>query len=129
MIHIAGAGDKGRGVFAGKSFVAGERIERLPVIVIPHAQVQFLEKTALANYVFSWGVDDKDVAMPCGFGSFYNHSYEPNAKFVKLLDTGFIDVVAIRAICEKEEITFNYNGTPNDSTPVWFDGEHWGWHS
>jgi len=127
MIHIATAGPKGRGVFAGKSFVAGERIERLPVILIPQAQLQFLEKTVLSYYFFSWGVDENDGAIAGGCGCFYNHSYEPNADYVKLVDQGFIDVVAIRPIREKQEITVNYNGSPSDCTPIWFDGERWGW--
>ena len=127
MIHIATAGPKGRGVFAGKSFVAGERIERLPVILIPQAQLPFLEKTVLSYYTFRWGVDGNIGAIAGGCGCFYNHSYQPNADYVKLLDQRFIDVVAILPIREKDEITFNYNGSPNDCTPIWFDGERWGW--
>jgi SET domain-containing protein len=127
MLYLANAGPKGRGVFARVAFAAGERIERLPVIVIPQAQLEFLEKTSLSYYSFSWGVDLNDAAIAAGFGCFYNHSYEPNAVYLKLVDQGFIDIVAFRPIGEMEEITVNYNGSPNDRTPLWFDGERWGW--
>jgi SET domain-containing protein len=127
MIYIAEAGPKGRGVFAGKALGPGERIERAPVIVIPQVQLQHLEKTNLSNYAYNWGTEGSDAAIAAGFGCFYNHSYEPNADYVKLVDLGFIDIVAIRSIRENEEITVNYNGSPDDRTPIWFDGECWGW--
>jgi SET domain-containing protein len=127
MIYIAKAGSKGRGVFAGKAFRPGDRVERAPVIVIPHVQLQFLEKTTLTYYTYSWGADGSDAAVAAGFGCFYNHSDEPNADYLKLVRQGFIDIVAIRPIRINEEITVNYNGSPNDRTPVWFDGDRWGW--
>ena len=127
MIYIADAGSKGRGVFAGKAFAPGERIERVPVIVIPHGQLEHLEKTALSDYAFGWGPEGNDAAIAAGFGCFYNHSYEPNADYLKLVDLGFMDIVAVRSIREHEEITVNYNGSPDDRTPIWFDGERWGW--
>jgi SET domain-containing protein len=127
MIYIADAGPKGRGVFAGKAFVPGERIEHAPVIVIPQVQLQYLEKTTLSYYTFSWGPEGNDAAIAAGFGCFYNHSYEPNANYLKLVDLGFIDIVAIRSIRENEEITINYNGSANDRMPIWFDGDCWGW--
>jgi SET domain-containing protein len=127
MIYIADAGPKGRGVFAGKAFGPGECIERVPVIVIPQVQLQDLEKTTLSYYTFSWGPEGSDAAIAAGFACCYNHSYEPNADYLKLVDLGFIDIVAIRFIRENEEITVNYNGSPNDRTPIWFDGECWGW--
>jgi SET domain-containing protein len=127
MIYVADAGAKGRGVFAGKAFVPGDRIERAPVLVIPHVQLQYLEKTSLSNYTYNWGPEGRDAAIAAGCGCFYNHSDEPNADYLKLVDLGFIDIVAIRPIREHEEITVNYNGSPADRTPIWFDGESWGW--
>jgi SET domain-containing protein len=127
MIYIAKAESKGRGVFAGKAFGPGERIERAPVIVIPRAQVRHLGRTTLSNYTYGWGPDGSDAAIAAGFGSFYNHSYESNAEYVKGLDLGQIDIVAVRPIRENEEITVNYNGSPDDRTRVWFDGDRWGW--
>jgi uncharacterized protein len=127
MVYIAAAGPKGRGVFAGRAFGLGDSIERTPVIVIPQVQLQYLEKTSLSYYTFGWGPEGSDAAIAAGFGCFYNHSYEPNADYLKLLDRGRIDIVAIRPIRENEEITVNYNGSPNDRTPIWFDGDRWGW--
>jgi SET domain-containing protein len=127
MIYVADAGPKGRGVFAGKAFAPGDRIERAPVIVVPQVQLQYLEEMTLSNYTYNWGPQGRDAAIAAGCGSFYNHSYEPNADYVKLVDLGCIDIVAIRSIRDGEEITINYNGSPNDRTPIWFDGERWGW--
>lgn len=56
-----------------------------------------------------------------GHGSLYNHSYRPNAKYVRKVSEGVIDFVAVRDIEVGEEITVNYNGYPGDNEPVWFD--------
>lgn len=125
---MANSSAKGRGVFARAGFRAGELIERVPVIAVPRAQLEFLEKTELSYYSFSWGPEWNDGAIAAGFGGLYNHSYEPNAHFIKLIDDGVIDFVAIRAIARGEEITVNYNGSPEDKTPIWFDGHRWGWY-
>lgn len=127
MIHVADCRSKGRGVFARTPLRAGELIERVPVIAVPRAQLEFLEKTVLSYYSFSWGPELNDGAIAAGFGCFYNHSYEPNAHFIKLINDGVIDFVAIRAIRQGEEITVNYNGSPDDNTPLWFDQHRWGW--
>lgn len=95
--------------------------------MVPHAQLAYLEKTVFAYYVFSWDGDPYDGAIAMGLGSFYNHSHSPNATFNKLFKEGIIEYVAIRPIWEHEEITVNYNGTPDDQTPLWFDGQRWGW--
>jgi SET domain-containing protein len=59
------------------------------------------------------------VAVALGYGSLYNHSYTPNARYddespqIKIF-------TAIREIAAGEEITINYNGEPSDESPVWF---------
>ena len=65
---------------------------------------------------FEWG---RGTVAPLGFGSLYNHSYEPNARYEDCrADQVF---VAIRDIADGEEITVNYNGEPGDRSPVWFE--------
>ena len=57
--------------------------------------------------------------MALGYGSLYNHSYQPNARY----DDGRGQTkifMAIRDIALGEEIVVNYNGEPDDKTPVWF---------
>jgi SET domain-containing protein len=110
---------KGRGVFARRRIKKGEIIERVPVIVLPVDQVgNDGKRQVLANYTFSWG--QKTVALALGYGSLYNHSYRPNARYE---DRGrrIKEFVAIREIAAGEEVTVNYNGTPKDRSPVWFD--------
>ena len=71
---------KGRGVFARRPIEEGEIIERVPVIVIPADQVgDDPGRNGLAGYVFAWGRGT--VALALGYGSLYNHSYEPNARY------------------------------------------------
>ena len=58
-------------------------------------------------------------ALALGYGSLYNHSYRPNARYE---DVGprTKSFLAIRDI-GGEEITVNYNGKPRSRTAVWFD--------
>jgi SET domain-containing protein len=127
MIRVGESWPKGRGVFAEKQFRKGQLIERVPVIMIPADQLKHVEKTILSNYTFSWGPEFDDGAIAGGFGCFYNHSYEPNAQYIKRVDDGVIDFVALRDIGANEEITINYNGSPDDQSPLWFDRQRWGW--
>jgi SET domain-containing protein len=77
----------------------------------------------LGDLPYNWG--DGGEALVMGYGSFYNHSYQPNAGYVRRYDQLTIEYVALRDIAAGEEITVNYNGTPHDRTPVWFhvDGD------
>ncbi len=72
----------------------------------------------LSEYVFAWG--KKTVALALGYGSLYNHSYKPNARYE---DDGQQTKVyiAIKAISAGEEVTINYNGEPRNKSPLWFD--------
>jgi SET domain-containing protein len=109
---------KGRGVFALRRIAKGEEIERVPMIVLTAREFEEdLSGTALANYCFAWGRNS--VALALGYGSIYNHSYSPNARYD---DVGPRTKVfsALRAIEPGEEITVNYNGEPRKRTAVWF---------
>jgi SET domain-containing protein len=127
-IEVRASGRKGRGVFARTPFEIGELVERVPVIVVPKPQLEFLERTVLSYYAFSWGPDLEDGAIALGFCCLYNHSYQPDARVVKLIDEGAIEIVAVRAITAGDEVTLNYNGSPDEDTPLWFDGQRWGWY-
>ena len=110
----------GRGVFALKNIRKGEVFESCPVIQIPERQTRLLQKSELLNYYFLWGKRLKSVAIALGYGSIYNHSYEPNATYRKKMKQGMIDFVAIRNIKKGKEITVNYNfGNPNDKSRLW----------
>jgi SET domain-containing protein len=110
---------KGRGVFARRAIPEGEVIETCPMLVLPAEQVgDDPARHALAGYTFVWGRGT--VALALGYGSLYNHSYQPNARYE---DVGGRTkrFVALRDIAAGEEITVNYNGEPGDRSPVWFD--------
>jgi SET domain-containing protein len=121
-LRVVSAPGKGRGVVALRAFDVGEIIEVVPVLVVRHSDV--LDQTELANYVYNWPTGDNDVAIAFGFGSLYNHSYEPNARYDKRPDDGGFGTICytcIRPIGVGDEIVINYNGAPEDRSPMWFD--------
>lgn len=107
----------GRGIFAIRDIKQGEFIEEAPVIVIPIEEWKLMRKSILSNYVFRWG---EDKALALGYGSIYNHSYTPNARYLTNIENQSIDFYAREDIQEGEEITVNYNGDPRDQSSLWF---------
>lgn len=120
-ICVKESAGKGRGVFAQRDFKKGEIIESSPVIVLPSEEIDSLELTQLYNYYFAWGPESKDAAIALGYGSLYNHSYTPNARYYKDFEKRLLKYVCIKDIQTDEEITINYNWDPEDKNPVWFD--------
>ena len=121
LITVKDSPGKGRGVFAQRNFKEGEVIETCPVIVLPAEEIDALELTQLYSYYFAWGPESKDAAIALGYGSLYNHSYTPNARYYKDFDNSLIKYVCITDIQKDEEITISYNWDPEDKSPVWFD--------
>ncbi|MBL8119056.1 MAG: SET domain-containing protein-lysine N-methyltransferase [Anaerolineae bacterium] len=105
-----------RGLLAARDITAGDVIERCPVVLIPVGQEAALEATVLANYYFLW--DDDHYALALGYGSLHNHSYAANVTFE--LDYAAAQIVfsAVRDVRRGEELTINYNGDPDDETPL-----------
>ena len=106
---------KGRGVFARVLIPKGTVFETVPMLVCK--QKDILEST-LMNYVYAWGTDTVGVAL--GYGSMYNHSYKPNARYFDL-PLQRKEFVALRDIQPGEEVTINYNGEPKDKKAVGFE--------
>jgi hypothetical protein len=117
MLYIDQSPGKGRGVFSDSPIPADALIERAPVIVVPTGQWELMERTVLIDYYFAW---QEHSALALGFGSLYNHSYTPNARYRKLFAEQMIEIVALRTIHASEEILINYNGDPQDDSPLWF---------
>lgn len=118
-VYVANAGRKGRGVFAARAIKQGEVIEVAPVVVIPARERKAIFKTQLGFHVFEWSETANSLAQCLGYGSLYNHSYQPNAETILGLRNRTISFIALRSIKKGEEITHNYRGENSDES-VWF---------
>ena len=108
----------GRGVFAKVNIRKGEVIEICPVIVTPEDQEDIIDATMFINFTFRW--KGKEMAICLGFGSIYNHSYHPNAKFDTDVKQKLMTFTALKDIKKDEEITINYNfENPNLEAHKW----------
>src|SRR3990167_9871506 len=96
----------GRGVFAKRNIAKDEIIEICPVIEVPLDDTSNKKGAVLVDYFFYFG--DR-LAVALGFGSIYNHSYEPNATYIKNLRNNTVEFKTIKNIKAGEEITVNYN--------------------
>jgi len=119
-LYISKSDIAGRGVFSSEDIPAGSVIEICPIILLPPDQVKAIESTELFDYYFQWKEDEKSCAIAMGYGSLYNHSFSPNARYYTDFETDTLDVIALVDIPAGEEITFNYNGEPDDMEAVWF---------
>ena len=120
-VSVVATTGKGRGLIAARNIVGGEIVARSPVFVIPEKEWREIEATPIYDYTFEWGEDRGDAAVMLGIGSLVNHSYSPNTVFVRRYAACEIDFIALRDIATGEEITTNYNGDPDDRSPLWFE--------
>jgi len=113
---------EGRGVFAARDIEPGELFERCPVILIPDSEMPLAARTLLYDYYYDWGEDLDTAGVALGFGSLYNHSFDPSAAYEKQFAEERVDMTARRLIRGGEEITINYNGTfPTDESPLKYE--------
>jgi SET domain-containing protein len=121
-LEIRTTPNKGRGVFAVRRILAGELIERAPVIRVPSQQWKHVEKSVFFDYLFAWeDATGDETALALGYGSIYNHSYSPCAFYVKDYAGLTVDFIALNQIEPGDEITINYNCDPNNQDPLWFE--------
>ena len=120
-LYIQASEGKGRGVFCNENIPKSTVIEVCPVIVCPPQDRSLIDQTFLYNYYFLWDEDLLSTAFALGFGSLYNHSYHPNARYETYYEEQIIRFIAIRDIPAHTEITVNYNYDPEDQTKVWFE--------
>jgi SET domain-containing protein len=112
----------GRGVFAKNKIRKDEIIERCPVIEIPEHDAVRINDSMLVTYMYFFVKNKTRQFITLGFGSIYNHSYEPNATYKPRLRENIIDFIAIKDIPKDEEITVNYSkGNPQNKNPLWFE--------
>lgn len=113
----------GRGVFAKETIEKGAVIEQCPVVALTDPKDRDrLRKTGLVNYYFLWGEKRNLAAICLGWGAVYNHSFAPNAKYEKVMEDLRMDFIALRDIQPGEEIMVNYNGDPENTTPLRIPG-------
>lgn len=117
MIYVKKSELGGFGVFANKNMQKNQTIEVCQTILLSKQDRKILDKTKLYNYYFGW---QGKAALALGYGSLYNHSYSPNAKYVKNYSANTITIIALRDIQEEEEILVNYNGDPSCMKQLWF---------
>lgn len=120
-IFVAHSELHGRGVFTGALINAGSIIEICPILYLPEKDVKPLQDTIINDYYFEWGKDLKAGALALGYGSIYNHSFTANANYKVDMEMDVLYIEALRDIVAGEEITINYNGTPGDDSPLWFE--------
>jgi SET domain-containing protein len=109
----------GAGVFCVDNILKDEIIEICQLIILNEKDTQIIDNTFLYNYYFSWEKNGSAICL--GSGSLYNHSIEPNAKYIKEFDDNKITFIAIKDIKKGEEVLVNYNGNPNSNKKVWFE--------
>jgi uncharacterized protein len=117
-VYAARSNIHGRGVFAARRFQAGEVIEECPILAVTGEQAPLLDETDLYGFTFEW---EDGVAVALGFGSLYNHSWTPNARYDHDYDRELVVYSAVTVIAQNEEITINYSGDPDGRIELWFD--------
>ena len=120
-LYIADSPGRGRGVFTSEFLPAGSLIEKSPVIVMSGKEKVLLDQTLLHDYIFLWGKEETACCVALGYVSVYNHDYQSNAEYEMDFTDSIIRITTVREIKSGEEIFINYNGTWNDSKPVWFE--------
>jgi SET domain-containing protein len=115
-LEIRSSAIHGRGVFTTRAFAAGDTVERCPVVVVPAAERHLLDGTHLFNYYFDWEHDAAAIAL--GYGSLYNHSGSPSARYRRVFDADVVEFVALRDIEPTCEITVDYTG--RGTKQLWF---------
>lgn len=115
LIEVRNSPKRGRGVFARQAIKSGAVIEEVPILIVTWDEIADSE---LADYAFVYTSTKSAIAL--GYGSIYNHSFDPNARYD---DVGRKKKVfsAIKDIKKGEEIFVNYNGDPDNTEPVDFE--------
>ncbi len=115
---------KGRGAFAKKNIKKGTVIDVANVVLITNRDYKKIKKTKLYDYCYIW--EDPNLkpafknAVTLSISQFINHSYAPNLRYLYDYKNKAIEYSAIQDIAKGEELTVNYNGLVDDTSPLWF---------
>lgn len=98
--HVPG---KGRGVFAGKTYLAWDVIEECHCIHIGYKDTMQIHDTILGKYLLGTGYGS---CIVLGNGSLYNHDNDPNTWWRN--DGLTVTFYAIKDITQGDELTISY---------------------
>jgi SET domain-containing protein len=121
ILYIMETDQRGRGVFTTEAIPAGTTIEIAPVIVLNPSERAVVNSTLLHDYIFEWGIDEKQAAVALGYASIYNHSVDSNCKYDMDFEHKTIQIQTKREVAVDEELCINYNGDGVTDKPVWFE--------
>ncbi len=121
ILYIMETDQRGRGVFTTEAIPAGTTIEIAPVIVLNPSERAVVDSTLLHDYIFEWGIDEKQAAVALGYVSIYNHSADANCKYDMDFEHKTIQIQTKREVAVDEELCINYNGDGVTDKPVWFE--------
>ena len=105
-----------RGIIAVEDIQKDQIIERCPILLIDIKQEPLIKDTPLNNYIFEW--NKEYIAIVLGYGSLYNHSYRPNARYAHNYQDKLTIFRAIKDIKKGEEIFVNYNYVPTSKAKL-----------
>jgi SET domain-containing protein len=117
LIGVGWFGNKGRGVVALRDLAPGTVIERSPVLIIPAKDRPHTDATIVFTYVFMWEHDTTEqdlyrgegrAGIALGLSSLLNHSYQPNAEFIRHIDALELELRALQPIRAGEEVMIDY---------------------
>lgn len=120
-LYLSKAKKKGLGVFTKVDIPPRKIVEKSSVLVLPPSERKLVEETALQNYIFEWGEDEKSCCVAFGYISMYNHSFTSNCEYEMDYDKNIMTIKTVRAIKAGEELTINYNGEWDNDNELWFE--------
>lgn len=121
QLEVRASAIHGNGVFALTAIKKGALVEKAPVILLSKEDREYLQATTLFRYYFVVPDEKTPAALGLGYSSVYNHSYTANAQYEMDVNNQCLIIKACTNIAAGEEITLNYNGSPNDAQTVYFN--------